>query len=88
MNKPKTIERIVAAYLRDHGYDGLTDRLGCDCRLCNLMPCGQPWPNCVPGYAGPDPGGGRDPLIYVTKSAARAAGRAAKDMRRVLGSVK
>jgi len=41
---------MIAAYLRDHGYDGLyCDECGCD--LADLMPCGGDWAiDCLAGY--------------------------------------
>lgn len=45
-----TVEEIVAAYLKEHGYDGLYADYGCGCEFDDLMPCGDPSSNCAPGY--------------------------------------
>jgi len=41
--------RIVAAWIKQHGYDGLHND-GCGCALDDLMPCSEPSPRCKPGY--------------------------------------
>jgi len=44
-----SVKEIVAAYLREHGYDGLYfDE--CGCRVDDLMPCGECCSRCLPGY--------------------------------------
>jgi len=50
-----TCKEIVEKYLRDNGYDGLTDG-ECACGLEDLMPCGDFGSDCVPGYKVPCPG--------------------------------
>jgi len=43
---------LVEEYLKTNGYDGLChSETGCGCRRGDLMPCGEPSPNCQPGYS-------------------------------------
>lgn len=45
--------KITAAWLKDNGYTGLFHADNCcGCGLADLMPCGEPSPNCEPGYEG------------------------------------
>lgn len=44
------VHDIVAAYLTEHGYDGLCDgESGCACDMTCLMCCGEPWGDCTAG---------------------------------------
>ena len=64
----------VAAWLKEHGYDGLCnpDR-ECGCTLDDLMPCGEPHETeCVGGFMGPANQDG-DAMIYPSREAAKAA---------------
>ena len=46
-----TVREIVAAWLREHGYDGLYDGDECDCTVDDLAPCREGWALiCYPGY--------------------------------------
>lgn len=50
-----TIKDIIAEWLARNGYDGLYDGEGCGCRRDELMPCGEPKPDCIAGVTcGPD----------------------------------
>ncbi len=51
-NEPKTIPAICAAWLKEHGYDGLCDEaIECGCRVDDLMPCDSPgMTTCVPAH--------------------------------------
>lgn len=47
------LKEIIAQWLKDNSYDGLLHAdTCCGCALDDLMPCGEPSPNCEPGYAG------------------------------------
>ena len=47
------LKEITAAYLKDNGYDGLFHAdTCCGCALDDFMPCGEPSPDCEPGYTG------------------------------------
>lgn len=56
MNEPPNVKGIVAAYLEQHGFDGLCgldDGHPCYCKLDDLFPCGMLMlddPGCCPGY--------------------------------------
>lgn len=51
--KPWTVARIVAEWLKEHGYDGLY-RQECGCLLGDLIPCGgEGIDDCVAGYRHP-----------------------------------
>lgn len=44
------VHDIVAAYLTEHGYDGLCDgESGCACDMTCLMCCEEPWGDCTAG---------------------------------------
>jgi len=45
---PPNVEEIVAAWLREHGYDGLYT-IACGCFLDDLIPCGEYCGGCMPG---------------------------------------
>jgi hypothetical protein len=44
---------IITEYLRKNGFDGLCSD-DCGCLIDDLFPCGQPWPDCVPGVSNPE----------------------------------
>lgn len=48
-----TIHEIVTEYLKARGYDGLYRPDQCACVLDDLMPCGEPSPDCEVGYKVP-----------------------------------
>jgi len=51
--KPWTVARIVTAWLREHGYDGLY-RQECGCLIEDFMPCGgEGIDDCMAGYRHP-----------------------------------
>lgn len=53
MNKSISVTEIVAAYLLEHGYDGLyldDGGEGCGCTVDDLRPCGEDMSDCKPGY--------------------------------------
>lgn len=56
-----TVKEIVKAWLADNGNGGLCrGNYGddpCGCKLDDLMPCGEPAPDCVAGYRVPVPEG-------------------------------
>ena len=60
------VKQITTEWLRKNGYDGLHASSGdYACELDDLMPCGQPEPQCAPGWSGPcDCGEGCDFHIY------------------------
>ena len=73
--KPPCIREIVAAWLKEHGYDGLCnpDR-ECGCTLDDLIPCidGLDGETCQAGYKGPVDKYG-ETMMYLTREAAKAA---------------
>ena len=47
-----TLGKIAAAYLREHGADGLCyPWIFCGCGIDDLMPCDHPSSNCQPARA-------------------------------------
>jgi hypothetical protein len=50
---------IIKEYLIKNGYDGLYNENECGCFLKDLMPCGEAFSSCIPGYKClcPDPFG-------------------------------
>lgn len=40
---------LVKAQLQSQGFDGLCSD-SCGCKIDDLMPCGEPSPNCTAGY--------------------------------------
>ena len=51
------VQKIVADWLKAHGYDGLLSETGaCACRLADLMPCEEPGVDCLAGHEEPCPG--------------------------------
>lgn len=48
--KETTVLQIVAAWLKAHGYDGLTDGDDCGCSLEDFVPCGVCLCHCFPAY--------------------------------------
>lgn len=66
----------VRKALDSEGYDGLYNN-DCDC-LCvrgDLMPCGEPSPDCVAGVLGPPNSDEWDIGLYPTREAAERAKR-------------
>ena len=52
--KEITIQSIVREWLECTGYDGLfSPMLGCACDHTDLMPCGEPMPDCQAGTKAP-----------------------------------
>lgn len=47
-----TVQSIVTAYLKEHGYDGLYDD-ECGCLIDDLAPCSNDPMWCHPGYRVP-----------------------------------
>ena len=41
---------IIAEYLKANGYDGLMNENDCACELDDLIPCGEDFSTCEPGY--------------------------------------
>ena len=50
-----TVREIVKQYLQENGYDGLYYN-SCACEISDLMPCGEYFADCKPGYKIPCPG--------------------------------
>lgn len=50
MKKSKNIREIVGKWLKTNGYDGLYYDSDCGCKVDDLMVCGEPNPDCSPGY--------------------------------------
>jgi hypothetical protein len=46
---------IIAEYLKANGYDGLMNENDCACELDDLIPCGEDFSTCEPGYKIPCP---------------------------------
>ena len=47
------LKEIIAYWIKSHGYDGLFHAdTCCGCGIDDLMTCGEPSPNCEPGYQG------------------------------------
>jgi hypothetical protein len=44
-----TARDLCAAKLVELGYSGLCGE-DCGCGVEDLMPCGEPWADCLPGY--------------------------------------
>ncbi len=45
-----TVFEIIEKYLKDNGYDGLTNGDDCSCKIENLAPCCDDRFACRPGY--------------------------------------
>jgi len=45
-----TVKEIIQKWLRENGYSGLYNEIGCGCTVENLMLCGESCENCQPGY--------------------------------------
>lgn len=41
---------IVIKYLEDNGFDGLHRDAECGCEISDLVPCGNDFASCKPGY--------------------------------------
>ena len=68
-----TVKKIVKEYLEKNGYDGLFYD-DCSCYLEDLIPCGENFEWCQPGYVGACIcGEGCDHHIYGTKADAMVA---------------
>ena len=65
------VEKIVEAWLKDHGYDGLFSSDGeCGCVIGELAPCMEIKGDCCAGYQAPcDPMAGFDFVIQAEKPA-------------------
>jgi len=67
--KRRDLLAIAREWLYNNGYDGLYDEYECGCELEDLMPCGRPNPDCMPGYKVVCPKGhGFDFMITGDKS--------------------
>jgi len=42
--------KIVKAYLDENGFDGLQNGGECGCDMPDLIPCGNDFSHCKPGY--------------------------------------
>jgi len=52
------VKELVEQWLRLSGYDGLWNAAGeCACDLEDLIPCGEDFANCTPGFKMPCPPG-------------------------------
>ena len=79
-----TLRELTEEWLKEHGFDGLCNPdLECGCKLGDLMPCTDPWPEeCEPGYVGPPPDDWADEcdwFVYRTCQAREDAVRKAKE---------
>jgi hypothetical protein len=60
------LKRIVAAWLRAQGFDGLVARDGsCGCAMKDLMPCSSPGADCEPAYKHCDSRPGKNPEAWA-----------------------
>lgn len=76
-----TVIEIVAARLREQGFDGLVNPgIECGCLRDDLAPCAGDFGNCEPGYRGADETGEGDWAMYLTKEQALNSVKAANDM--------
>ena len=77
---PLTAAKIIEDYLRANGFDGLAaPDQECGCQLCDLMPCGSNFGECLPGYKAPHQYPEEaDWAIYPSRAAAEAAKRKAQ----------
>jgi hypothetical protein len=48
-----TVKQILEEWLKARGYDGLCNA-HCGCKLDNLIPCGECFDDCEPGYKQPN----------------------------------
>ena len=61
-----TVEKIVEAWLKANGFDGLCEGMQkCGCAIGELMPCGEPRPDCEPAHQKPDESGEYDFVMVV-----------------------
>ena len=66
----KELHEIAAEWLKTNGYDGLFLVSECACEIDELMPCGEPHPDCEAGYKTKDnPDSGYDFMIGPEKEA-------------------
>lgn len=42
--------KIVKNYLEENGFDGLQNGAECGCDIHDLVPCGNDFSQCTPGY--------------------------------------
>ncbi len=50
-----TVRQILEEWLKARGYDGLCHPdCGCGCRIDDIMPCGECFDDCEPGYKQPN----------------------------------
>lgn len=47
------LKDIAIKVLQEQGFDGLYSLHGCGCKLDDLMPCGEPLPECTAGHVIP-----------------------------------
>jgi hypothetical protein len=47
------VSKIIAEYLKTNGYDGLMNENDCACELSDLIPCGEDFSLCEPGWKKP-----------------------------------
>lgn len=63
-----SLSRIAAKWLRTNGFKGLCNlRMGCGCRLADLMPCDAPDSNCRAGHAHNCTCGGKHKFCIVIR---------------------
>ena len=48
-----TVKEIILDYLKQNGYGGLSNDVGCGCYDDDLVPCGEPCDLCEPAYKVP-----------------------------------
>jgi len=80
MKKKMDLMAIMVEWLQEHGFDGLYSSGFCACRIGDIMPCGEPRPDCAPGYLAPCPddcenGGECDFHISARRPGAARGGR-------------
>ena len=49
--------RIIKDYLDTNGFDGLRNEAECGCEISDLVPCGNDFSMCTPGYKVASPKG-------------------------------
>ena len=62
-----TVREIVEKWLADNGYEGLYRTDACGCELDDLVPCGECFDDCAPGYKVPCVDGSHDFDIVAHK---------------------
>ena len=43
------LKELLALVLKEKGFEGLWNEDGCACEISDLMPCGEPSPECQAG---------------------------------------